>query len=100
MKVYAVVSEYYSYEYTMDSDFTMELFATEKDAKMYFEIKKEDCFNYYLNRYEISDVDDLKEEYFEDYDEGESYMSLDIYDDCSEYIYIKEYDIMSFKEGN
>ncbi len=96
MKIYAVISEYYDYEYTSDSSFSMELFSTMEDAKTYFEIKKEECLNSYLDRYEIDSIDELREDYFEEYDEDESSMDLEIYDDCSEHIYIQEYDVMSF----
>ncbi len=97
MKVYAVIDEYYDYDYSTDSDFNMELFGTLEDAEMYFEVKKEECFEHYLDRYGVDSTEELINDCFEEYDEDVNYMRYEIYDDCSECIYIKEYDIMSFK---
>ena len=95
MKVYVVMDEYQSYE-TTDHEIYYEIFTDLESAKTYLKYLKETCLNYYKDIFDVNSVQELIDEYFEEYEENDEQLFFEIYDDMMKFIYIEEKSVMSF----
>ena len=95
MKVYVVIDEYRSYE-TTDYDLDYEIFMDLESAKTYLKYLKETCLNDYKDIFDVESVQELIDEYLEEYEEDDEQLFFERYDDMMKFIYIEEKDVMSF----
>ena len=95
MKVYVVMDEYRSYE-TTDYECSYEIFTDLESAKTYLAYLKEAVLDDYRDIFEMSSVQELIDEYFEEYEEDDQQLFFEIYDDMMKHLYIEEKDLMSF----